>query len=411
MPTFTYVARDRSGVLRRGEEETETEDLLVQALQRKGFFVVKVAPKRAWASASTEVELPEWLGGGSVSKKEVTIFTRQMGTLMRTGVNLVAAMEALEGQAKSAAMRRTIKHVRERVQTGMPVGDAFAERERQFGELYINLVRAGDQTGTLAETMISLAEHLERSGKIMGRIKSALAYPVTVLLIGLGIGWYLLTQIVPQFAQMLIDMDAELPKITEVTLAISRFLQERPIELGLGIVLLVVGIVASYKNERGKFIYHWAFERVPIVKLLFKGSSLASFASAFAVALRSGLPVLEALEVSERVVGNRVMRRAIEGLRADVSRGETVSRSMQQYPVTFPHVFTAMVRAGEDSGNMEEMVENAQDYFQNEVDQTVDGLTSMLEPVMIVFLGGLIATIMLSLFLPMWTAMDTLGGG
>lgn len=179
----------------------------------------------------------------------------------------------------------------------------------------------------------------------------------------------------------------------------------------MGIVLLVVGIVASYKNERGKFIYHWAFERVPIVKLLFKGSSLASFASAFAVALRSGLPVLEALEVSERVVGNRVMRRAIEGLRADVSRGETVSRSMQQYPVTFPHVFTAMVRAGEDSGNMEEMVENAQDYFQNEVDQTVDGLTSMLEPVMFVFLGGLIATITLSLFLPMWTAMDTLGGG
>lgn len=410
MPTFTYVVRDHSGLLRRGEEETETEEQLIQALQRKGFFVVKVAPKRAWASANTEVELPEWLGGGGVSKKEVTVFTRQLGTLMRTGVNLVSAMEALEGQAKSAAMRRTIKHVREQVQTGMPVGDAFAEKERQFGELYINLVRAGDQTGTLGETMISLAEHMERSGKIAGRIKSALAYPVTVLLIGLGIGWYLLTQIVPQFAQMLLDMEAELPKLTEVTLAISNFLQEHPLEVGLGILALVVGIVASYRSERGKYIYHWVFERTPIVKLLFKGSSIASFASAFAVALRSGLPVLEALEIAERVVGNRVMRRAIGGIRADVSRGEAVSQSLQQYPVTFPHIFTAMLRAGEDSGNMEEMVENAQDYYQNEVDQTVDGLTSMLEPVMIVFLGGLIATIMLSMFLPMWGAMDAMGG-
>lgn len=410
MPTFTYVVRDHTGLLRRGEEETETEEQLIQALQRKGFFVVKVAQKRAWASANTEVELPEWLGGGGVSKKEVTVFTRQLGTLMRTGVNLVSAMEALEGQAKSAAMRRTIKHVREQVQTGMPVGDAFAEKERQFGELYINLVRAGDQTGTLSETMLSLAEHMERSGKIAGRIKSALAYPVTVLLIGLGIGWYLLTQIVPQFAQMLLDMEAELPKLTEVTLAISNFLQEHPLEVGLGILALVVGIVASYRSERGKYIYHWVFERTPIVKLLFKGSSIASFASAFAVALRSGLPVLEALEIAERVVGNRVMRRAIGGIRADVSRGEAVSQSLQQYPVTFPHIFTAMLRAGEDSGNMEEMVENAQDYYQNEVDQTVDGLTSMLEPVMIVFLGGLIATIMLSMFLPMWGAMDAMGG-
>src|SRR5690606_15473285 len=182
-------------------------------------------------------------------------------------------------------------------------------------------------------------------------------------------------------------------------------------EVGLGILALVVGIVASYRSERGKYIYHWVFERTPIVKLLFKGSSIASFASAFAVALRSGLPVLEALEIAERLVGNRVMRRAIGVLRADVSGGAAVPEWLQLYPVTFPHIFTAMLRAGEDSANMEEMVENAQDYYQNEVDQTVDGLTSMLEPVMIVFLGGLIATIMLSLFLPMWTAMDTLGGG
>src|SRR5690606_24231140 len=151
-----------------------------------------------------------------------------------------------------------------------------------------------DQTGTLAETMVSLADHLERSGKIAGRIKSALAYPVTVLLIGLGIGWYLLTQIVPQFAQMLIDMDAELPKLTQITMGISEFLQTHPVEVGLGILLTIVAVVFSYRMERGKFVYHLVFERTPIVKLLFNGSSLASFASAFAVALRSGLPVLEA---------------------------------------------------------------------------------------------------------------------
>lgn len=409
MALFRYVVRDRAGVERKGEEEAETEDQLVRALQRKGFIVIRVQRARAWLSANAEVELPDWLGGGSITKKERMVFTRQLGTLMRTGVSLVSALEALEAQAKTSAMRRTIRHVREQVQGGMPVGDAFAEKERQFGELYVNLVRAGDRTGTLAETMLSLADHLERSGKLAGRISSALAYPVTVMLIGIGVGWYLLTQIVPQFAEMLADMDAELPQVTQVTLAVSSFLQERPLELGLGVLALIAAVVLAYRSEAGRYGFHWLFERTPIMKLLFRGSSVASFSSVFAVALRSGLPMLEALDVSQRVVGNRVMRRVLDGVRSDVARGEPVSYSLQDHPVTFPPIFTAMVRAGEEAGNVEEMVENAQDYFQNEVDQTVDSLTSMLEPVMIVFLGGLIAVIMVSLFMPLWSAMDALG--
>ena len=408
MATYTYVARDSLGNMVRGEEDVDTPDALVQALQRKSLFVVKVQKKARGISKGGEVELPEWAGGGQVKKKELTVITRQLGTLMKAGVSLVGAMEALEAQANTGAMRKLIRHVREQVETGMPVGDAFAEKEDKFGELYVNLVRAGDQTGTLPETMQSLADHLERSGKIAGKIKGALMYPVTVLMLALGIAWFLLTNIVPQFAEILTSMDAELPKITEITLALSDILQNRPLEIGLGVLGTIAFFVLSHRNEKGKSIYHLLFTRIPIVKLLFNGSSVASFASAFNVALRSGLPVLDALEIAQRVVGNRVMRKALMRVRADVSRGEPVSRSMKDFPVVFPSIFISMLRSGEDAGNLEAMVENAQDYYQTEVDQAVENLTTMLEPVMIVLLGGLIAVIMLSLFLPMWGAMGSL---
>ena len=408
MATYTYVARDSIGNMVRGEEDVDTPDALIQALQRKQLFVVKVKKKARGVSSGGEVDLPEWAGGGQVKKKELTVFTRQLGTLMKAGVSLVAAMEALENQSKAAAMRKLVRHVREQVETGMPVGDAFAEKEGKLGELYVNLVRAGDQTGTLPETMQSLADHLEHSGKIAGKIKGALMYPVTVLLLALGIAWFLLTNIVPQFAEILTSMDAELPKITEITMAISDVLQNQPLEIGLAVLAFIAFLVLSYRNEKGKAIYHEGFARTPIVKLLFNGSSIASFASAFNVALRAGLPVLEALEIAQRVVGNRVMRKALTRVRADVSRGEQVSRSMKDFPVVFPPIFVSMLRSGEDAGNLEAMVENAQDYYQTEVDQAVENLTTMIEPVMIVVLAGLIAVIMLSLFLPMWGAMGSL---
>jgi type IV pilus assembly protein PilC len=408
MALFTYVARDSAGNIVRGEEDVDTPETLVRALQRKQLYVVRVQQKRAGFSANAEIELPKWLGGDRTSAKERTVFTRQLGTLMRAGVSIVGSMAALQSQAKTGAMRRLIRDVREYIETGMPVADAFAEREEHFGELYINLVRAGDATGTLPETMQSLADHLERAGKIAAKIKSALTYPMTVLLIALAIAYYLLTQIVPAFAEILRDLEAELPKITEITLGISDFLQKHPLETLGGILAIVGFFYTSYRTERGKYIYHVIFARLPIVKLIFLGSSVASFCSALAVSLRSGLPIVDSLEVAQRVVGNRVMRTALDRVIADVSRGEPLSRSLATFPATFPSVLVSMINSGEDSGNVEAMVENSRDYFQTEVDNTVGNLTTLIEPVMIVLLGGLVAVIMLSLFLPLWGALSAM---
>lgn len=406
---FTYVARDVMGNVVRGEEEVETEDALVRALQRKQLYVVKVKAKGGAFSANQEIELPEWLGGGSVSRKEKTVFTRQLGTIMHSGVSIVSAMEALELQAKTAAMRRLIRSTRELIETGVPVGEAFADREDLWGELYVNLVRAGDATGTLPQAMAHLAGHLERSGTIAARIKSALTYPTVVFVIALGVAGFLLTQIVPQFAEILIELDADLPRITEVMLALSDFLVTNPVSVGLIVLSLLAFVVLTYRWEAGKYVYHLLFARLPVVKLLFKGSSVAGFASAFAAGLQSGLPVLDALEVAQRVVGNRVMRRSLDRVRTDVSRGEPVSRAMRDFPGVYPPVFVSMLRSGEDAGNVEVMVTHAQKYFQEEVDTTVDNLTSLIEPIMIVVLGGIIAVIVLSLFLPLWEAMSALG--
>lgn len=394
----------------RGEQDLDTQEALVRALQRKQLYVVKVSPKGgAMLSGSQEVELPEWLGGGQVNHKEKTVFTRQLGTLMKAGVSIVGGMEALESQVKTAAMKRLIRSTRDLVESGVPVGEAFAEREDRWGELYVNLIRAGDATGTLPETMVNLAEHLERSGSIAARIKSAMTYPAVVFAIALGVAGFLLTQIVPQFAEILIELDAELPRITEVMLGLSDFLVNNPMGLGLSVLATVAFFVLTYRNESGKYVYHWLFARTPVVKLIFNGSSVATFASAFAVSLRAGLPVLDALEVAQRVVGNRVMRRSLDRVRTDVSRGEPVSRSLKDFPGVYPSVFVSMLRSGEDAGNMEVMVGHAQAYFQEEVDNTVDNLTSLIEPFMIVVLGGIIATIVLALFLPLWEAMSALG--
>jgi type IV pilus assembly protein PilC len=408
MPIYSYTARDSLGNLVRGEEDVDTPDALVVALQRKQLYPTKISRKSQLLNPNAEVELPKWLGGDQVNKKEKTVFTRQLGTLMKAGVSLVSALDALEQQAKTGAMRRLIRNVRERIEVGTPVGEAFADYEGQFGELYVNLVRAGDLTGTLPETMQNLSEHLERAGQIAGKIKSALTYPGVVFAIAIGIAGFLLTNIVPIFAEILLDLEAELPQITVVTLAISDFIRTKPIQLVGGIVGVVAFFYFTYRNESGRYVYHWLFARTPVVKLIFNGSSIATFASGFAVALRSGLPILDALEVSQKIIGNRVMKYSLDRVRADVERGEPVSRSMSDFPGVYPSIFISMLRSGEDSGNVETMVTHAQEYYQNEVDLIVENLTSLIEPIMIVVLGGLIAVITLSLFLPLWGALGAM---
>jgi len=407
MPVYEYKARDRTGKLIAATMEAASERDVAAALRQKGYFISEIkAPK---SGLNAEIKLPKWLDIGSIpNARDITIFSRQFATVINAGLPVVQSLSILQRQAEKQGLKDALRRVREDVETGLNLSDALAKHPRLFNKLYIYLVRAGEVSGNLDGILERIATYMEKQAALRGKIRTALTYPTVVLVIALAVTWFLLTGIVPQFAQILDQLGGELPVITRALIAISDFLRFQWWLLALIIVAAVVGLVLFRRTPNGRRVIDRFLLRTPVIGTLVQKTAIASFSNTFGLLLRSGVNIIESIDITKGTAGNAIVEDILTETKEAVQRGEQISTTLQKYPRVFPPMVSSMVAIGEETGAVDSMLQKVADFYEREVDEAVESLTAALEPALIVFLGVIVGFIVAGMFLPMFSIIGQL---
>jgi type IV pilus assembly protein PilC len=408
MTTYTYKVRDQSGKLISSSMEADNAKLVRDALREKNLFIVSIEePKKG---LSGEVKIPFLDNANAVpGLKPVALFSRQLSTMIDAGLPLVQSLAILQKQVEHKGFQKILKEIRTDVEGGLPFSDSLSKHPKVFNRLFLNLVRAGEVSGTLDKVLDRVSDFQEKELALRGKIKGALTYPVIVLVFALGITYFLLTTIVPQFGGILTQLGAELPLITTVLMNVSAFLQSA---MGGGIMLVsIIGTVVAYRfyyaTPQGRYNLDAIKLKIPIFGNLLSKSALASFSRTFSLLLSSGVNIIESLEITRGAAGNAIVEEALDNAKNAVQQGEPISAPLGASKV-FPGMVVSMISIGEETGALDAMLNKIADYYDREVDEAVDQLTAALEPIMIVFLGGIVGVIVAGMFLPMFSIIGTL---
>jgi type IV pilus assembly protein PilC len=407
MPVFEYKARDRTGKVVSATMEAASQRDVAASLREKGFFISEIkAPK---SGLNADIKLPKWLDIGSKPNvRDVTVFSRQFATVINAGLPVVQSLAILQRQAEKQGMKDALKKIREDVETGQPLSGALAKFPGIFNKLYVYLVKAGEVSGNLDGILERVATYQEKQAALRGKIRTALTYPTVVLVIALGVTWFLLTGIVPQFAQILDQLGGELPIITAVLITISDFLRYQWYLLIGGIVAFVVGLGFYYRTNHGRHVIDRLLLRLAVVGPLVQKSSVASFSNTFGLLLKSGVNIIESIDITKGTAGNIIVEDVLDETMENVQKGEQISTTLQKYPKVFPPLVSSMIAIGEETGAVDSMLEKIAIFYEREVDEAVDALTAALEPAMIVFLGTIVGFIVAGMFLPMFSIISQL---
>ena len=320
---------------------------------------------------------------------------------------LVQSLNILQKQLENKAFQAIMKTIRTDVESGTPFSEAIAKHPKVFNRLYINLVRAGETSGTLDMVLERIAAFQEKDLALRGKIKSAMTYPVIVLVFAFGITYFLLTTIVPQFAGILVALNAPLPFITRLLMAVSEFLQHSTLILVAVVAAIVFAYRAYYKTPKGRHVIDDMKLRMPVFGNLIQKSAISSFARTFGLLISSGVNIIESLDITKGTANNAIVEDTIENAKNVVMVGEQMSSSLATSRV-FPPMVVSMVSIGEETGALDSMLDKVGDFYDREVDEAVEGLTAAIEPLMIVFLGVIIGTIVAGMFLPMFSIIGAL---
>jgi type IV pilus assembly protein PilC len=404
MAVFEYRVRDRSGKILTSSMEAETMSQVRDLLRAKNMMIVEIKPPKAGLNA--DVKIP-FLSDRPPGLKQVAIFSKQLATLINAGVPLVQSLNILQKQLENKAFQAIMKTIRTDVESGTPFSEAIAKHPKVFNRLYINLVRAGETSGTLDSVLERIAAFQEKDLALRGKIKSAMTYPVIVLVFAIGITYFLLTTIVPQFANILVQLNAPLPFITRMLMAVSEFLQNSTLIIVAAIVVIVFAYRAYYATPKGRRIIDDIKLRLPVFGNLIQKSAISSFARTFGLLISSGVNIIESLDITKGTANNAIVEETIENAKNVVMVGEQMSSSLATSRI-FPPMVVSMVSIGEETGALDSMLDKVGDFYDREVDEAVDGLTAAIEPIMIVFLGAIVGTIVAGMFLPMFSIIGAL---
>jgi type IV pilus assembly protein PilC len=384
--------------------EAETMSQVRDLLRAKNMMIVEIKPPKAGLNA--DVKIP-FLSDRPPGLKQVAIFSKQLATLINAGVPLVQSLNILQKQLENKAFQAIMKTIRTDVESGTPFSEAIAKHPKVFNRLYINLVRAGETSGTLDSVLERIAAFQEKDLALRGKIKSAMTYPVIVLVFAIGITYFLLTTIVPQFANILVQLNAPLPFITRMLMAVSEFLQNSTLIIVAAIVVIVFAYRAYYATPKGRRIIDDIKLRLPVFGNLIQKSAISSFARTFGLLISSGVNIIESLDITKGTANNAIVEETIENAKNVVMVGEQMSSSLATSRI-FPPMVVSMVSIGEETGALDSMLDKVGDFYDREVDEAVDGLTAAIEPIMIVFLGAIVGTIVAGMFLPMFSIIGAL---
>lgn len=398
MAIYIYKARTATGQLVNGTLEAENERVLNSKLAAMGYIPVSIQLQKK------QVPIQEFLlRFQKVKLKSLVVFARQFSTMISAGLSLVKCLDILAQQTEDIKLREIIKKVRESVESGSTLANAFSQHPQVFSSLFINLVHAGEVGGVLDEVMQRLAIFLEKDQALKTKIKSAMTYPTVVLGFAILIVFGLVTFVLPTFISMFEGMDLELPLPTRILLKVSNFLRN-PLGGGVTILSIIGGIILLMRyisTPIGKRQYDRFLLRMPVFGPLNSKSAISRFARTLGTLLASGVPVMQALEVTAKSSGNTVIEEAVMTARASIREGESIAGPLSESKI-FPPMVTQMIAVGEETGNLDGMLQKISDFYDMEVENTLASLTSLLEPLLMVGIGTIVGFIVISMFLPMF---------
>jgi type IV pilus assembly protein PilC len=400
MPVYTYRGTNRAGATVTGEQVATSKAELSSVLRRQQINVTKMSEK------GKEFSLPTF--GGGVTAKDLAVFTRQFSVMIDAGLPLVQCLEILASQQENRIFQKVLTTTRSSVEGGATLSAAMKQHEKVFDPLYVNMVEAGETGGILDTILQRLSAYIEKNVKLKRAVKSALVYPVAVLLVAAGVITLLLWKVVPIFATLFAGLGVELPLPTRIVIAMSHFVGSI---FGFLIVVLVIGFAIGLKVWHGTPMGRMAIDRgllrIPMIGMLLRKIAVARFTRTLGTLISSGVPILEALDITARTSGNAVIEKALLQVRKALEGGRTLADPLRETNV-FPGMVTQMIGVGEQTGAMDAMLQKIADFYEDEVDAAVKDLLAAMEPMMIVFLGLVVGGIVISMYLPLFSLIGQL---
>jgi type IV pilus assembly protein PilC len=402
MPTFAYTFRDAAGTVRSGTSEAESAETLRRRLQEQGFTVTEVRQVRAQRPGG---------GWGRVKLSDLAIFCRQFSTMQDAGVSIVRSLDVLGQQTQSPKLRRIIMDIQAEVEAGQTLSKAMSKYPNVFSNLFIGLVRAGEVGGVLEESLQRLAAFLEADVALRRKVRAAMTYPTIVVIAALAIVIGLVTFILPKFFDVFKDLGIkDFPVMTQMLMDFSNFLTSRWYVMIAIVVLVVIAFRMFVRTRIGRRLYDRLKLKLPVFGPLNHKIALARFSRTLSTLLSSGVPILQALETVAGTVANEIIAEAVMQARARIREGDRIGPPLEKSGM-FPPMVVHMISIGEESGALDQMLSKVADFYESEVESTLQSLTSAIEPVLIVLLGGMVGFIVISLLLPLITAVQSLAGG
>jgi type IV pilus assembly protein PilC len=409
---FTFEAKDAAGKVVKGAVSAESQSEAVADLRRRNLTPTEVTKSSGFGS---------WFQKGKGGKKpmakrawckkgELEVFTRQLSTMLGAGIPLLEALEILADQAESPGMAFCLDRVVNDIRSGSDLSKAMEPHHRVFSHIYASMVRAGEASGQLDIILTRLAEYLEASAHLRSEIKSAMTYPVISLFLVIGIASFLMIGIVPSFKPVFDSLEVELPALTVYIMNIAFFMRDYWYLIFGGMAAALFGLKVACKTPKGAYIKDQVMLRVPVFGILFKKVALSRFARTFSTLVKSGVPILGAMEIVSDTSGNLVISRIVDGARDSVKNGDSLSDPFSKSTV-FPPMVVKMMAIGERSGALDALLEKIAEFYDQQVEAEVKGLTSMIEPIMIAIMGVVVGGIVLAVFLPIFKLQEKLSGG
>jgi len=393
LPIFVWEGSDKRGKKMKGEQVSKNANLLRAELRRQGITptVVKIKPKPLFGNA-----------GKTISAKDIAVFSRQLATMIKSGVPIVQSLEIIGGGHKNPKMKAMVNAMRAEIEGGSSIYEAMGKHPVQFDQLYRNLTKAGETAGVLETVLDTIATYKENTESLKGKIKKALFYPATVIVVALLVSAVLLIFVVPQFQQVFRSFGADLPAFTKMIVAASDFL--------IAYWWLILGVIMG-----GFFIFMYMFKRseklqngvdrmllkIPVIGQVLHNASIARYARTLATTFKAGVPLVEALDICAGATGNKVYEKAVYEIRDDVAVGYQLNMAMKQVNL-FPHMVTQMTAIGEEAGALDTMLFKVAEFYEEEVNNAVDTLSSLLEPMIMIFIGGVVGCMVIGMYLPIF---------
>jgi type IV pilus assembly protein PilC len=400
MPVFTYRGTNRAGSSVSGEMTATSKTELQSLLRRQQITATKMSEK------GKEFNLPTF--GGGVNAKELAVFTRQFSVMIDAGLPLVQCLEILSSQQENKTFQKVLAGTRSAVESGSTLSTAMKQYPKVFDALYSNMVEAGETGGILDTILQRLSTYIEKNVKLQRAVKSAMVYPIGVLTIAGGVIVLLLWKVVPVFATLFAGMGVDLPLPTKIVIAASHFVGSIfGLLLVVGAVAIIVGLKVWHNTPQGRYAIDSVILKMPVLGILMRKIAVGRFTRTLGTLIASGVPILEGLDITAKTSGNAVVERALNKVRKSLEEGKSLTEPLKESEV-FPGMVTQMIAVGEQTGAMDAMLQKIADFYEEEVDAAVKDLLTALEPIMIVFLGGVVGGVVISMYLPLFSLIGKL---